>query len=158
MPVRVKRKEMRRDSETIDLRASGVSFRSLSPHTLPSHLYLSTAVPKCAKVSTCAFKFSWIEPPEVPRKGEMVTARRRGNVSPLSTKSGQQASTERRSREIIGEQSRSVPATTDDSYDSTTQGHGSELRPVAMHRPPYMDVQTVKTNLTVDQAAKLEVK
>ncbi|CAM9448639.1 unnamed protein product, partial [Ectocarpus sp. 13 AM-2016] len=25
-----------------------------------------------------------------------------------------------------------------------------------MHRPPYMDVQTVKTNLTVDQAAKLE--
>lgn len=87
----------------------------------------------------------------------MVTARRKVNVSPLSPTSGQQASPTRRSRENIGGQSRSVPATADDYYDSTTQGIGSELRPVAMHRPPYMDVQTVKTNLTVDQAAKLEV-
>lgn len=43
------------------------------------------------------------------------------------------------------------------SYDSTTQGHSGEFCPVVMHRPPYMDVQTVKTNLTADQAAKLEV-
>lgn len=55
-------------------------------------------------------------------------------------------------------QSESLSTTADGSFGSTTQGHGGEFCPVVMHRPPYMDVQTVKTNLTADQAAKLEVK
>lgn len=52
--------------------------------------------------------------------------------------------------------SASLSTTLDSSYDSTSQGHGGGLGQAQIHKPPYMDVQTVKTKLTVDQAAKLE--
>lgn len=55
------------------------------------------------------------------------------------------------------QQSESLSTSADgSSYDSRTHGSG-DFSPVATQRPPYMDVQTVKTNLTADQAAKLEV-
>lgn len=43
------------------------------------------------------------------------------------------------------------------SYWANSQNSGSEGGCLGLYKPPYMDVQTVKTNLTVDQAAKLEV-
>lgn len=49
------------------------------------------------------------------------------------------------------QQSGSSSTNVDASYDR------GNVYPALMHKPPYMDVQTVKTNLTVDQAAKLEV-
>lgn len=57
--------------------------------------------------------------------------------------------------DLVG-RSGSLSTTLDGSYDATTHGYGGGLAPAPMQRPPYMDVQTVKTNLTVDQAAKLE--
>lgn len=48
--------------------------------------------------------------------------------------------------------------TTTASYWTNSQGTGGEGCCTELYKPPYMDVQTVKTNLTVDQAAKLEVR
>jgi len=48
-------------------------------------------------------------------------------------------------------------SSTEGAHDSTAEGHAGGFCPAVMQRPPYLDVQTVKTNLTVDQAAKLEV-
>lgn len=79
----------------------------------------------------------------VTRKSEPGTRRRQSRA--LASAVG----------DLVGH-SGSVTTTVDGSYNSTTQGYGGGLGPALMHRPPYMDVQTVKTNLTVDQAAKLE--
>ncbi len=56
--------------------------------------------------------------------------------------------------DLIGQHGSS---TTEGSHDSSAEGHAGGFCPAVMQRPPYLDVQTVKTNLTVDQAAKLEV-
>ena len=59
------------------------------------------------------------------------------------------------SRDGARSSSRSTDATSSSSCWTMMEGRGQ--RPPA-YKPPYMDVQTVKTNLTMDQAAVLEVK